>query len=59
MIKMHQKFGFLIEGVRRRNVIKDGQRIDVTLLGITRDEWASKRPSLEPLIARLGGLGRG
>lgn len=58
VIKMHQKFGFLIEGVRRRNIIKDGQRIDVTLLGITRDEWASKRPSLEPLIARLGGLGR-
>ncbi|WP_341963736.1 UDP-4-amino-4,6-dideoxy-N-acetyl-beta-L-altrosamine N-acetyltransferase [Pseudomonas sp. RC10] len=53
VIKMHQKFGFLIEGVRRQNIIKEGQRIDVVLLGITKAEWQARRPAIEPLIARL------
>lgn len=53
VIKMHQKFGFELEGVRRKNILKDGRRIDVVLLGITKEEWKSKRPLLEPLILRL------
>lgn len=48
---MHQKFGFELEGVRRKNILKDGNRIDVILLGITKEEWKSKRPALELLIA--------
>ncbi|MBO9549717.1 UDP-4-amino-4,6-dideoxy-N-acetyl-beta-L-altrosamine N-acetyltransferase [Pseudomonas sp.] len=53
VVKMHQKFGFTIEGVRRKNILKDGNRIDVVLLGITKDEWTAHRPSIEPIIARL------
>jgi len=53
VIGMHQKFGFTLEGVRRQNILRDGQRLDVVLLGITRDEWQVKRPSLEPSIQRL------
>ena len=53
VIKMHQKFGFQVEGVRRQNIIKDGQRVDVVLLGITQAEWRDRRPDIEPLIARL------
>lgn len=53
VIKMHQKFGFELEGVRRKNILKDGGRIDVVLLGITKEEWKEKRPALEPLILRL------
>lgn len=53
VVKMHQKFGFSIEGIRRKNILKDGNRIDVVLLGITKDEWLAHRPSVEPLIARL------
>lgn len=53
VIKMHQKFGFELEGVRRKNILKDGSRIDVVLLGITKEEWKDKRPALEPLILRL------
>lgn len=55
VIKMHQKFGFSIEGVRRKNVIKDGQRIDVALLGITKDEWLGQRPNMLSVIERLPG----
>jgi UDP-4-amino-4,6-dideoxy-N-acetyl-beta-L-altrosamine N-acetyltransferase len=53
VIGMHQKFGFVLEGVRRQNILKDGQRLDVVLLGITRAEWKTRRPSLEPSIQRL------
>lgn len=53
VIKMHQKFGFEVEGVRRKNILKDGIRIDVYMLGITKNEWITRRPTLVPLIARL------
>ncbi|HEX8595786.1 MAG TPA: UDP-4-amino-4,6-dideoxy-N-acetyl-beta-L-altrosamine N-acetyltransferase [Pseudomonas sp.] len=53
VIRLHQKFGFTVEGVRRQNVIKDGERIDVVLLGITREEWAVQRPTMLALMERL------
>lgn len=53
VIKMHQKFGFTVEGVRRKNIVKDGVRLDVMLLGITRDEWAAQRQKLLGVIKRL------
>lgn len=53
VVKMHQKFGFEIEGVRRQNVVKDGIRVDVVLLGITKSEWLSKRPTLAHVIERI------
>lgn len=56
VIKMHQKFGFVIEGVRRQNILKDGERIDVVLLGITHDEWQAQRPRMIGIIERLGGV---
>lgn len=46
VVKLHQKFGFQIEGVRRSNISKDGVRLDVILLGITKDEWLSFEPNL-------------
>jgi len=53
VIKMHQKFGFSIEGIRRKNILKDGCRVDVVLLGITKDEWTAQRPNMLNLLARL------
>ncbi|WP_426235872.1 UDP-4-amino-4,6-dideoxy-N-acetyl-beta-L-altrosamine N-acetyltransferase [Pseudomonas sp. TWP3-2] len=53
VVKMHQKFGFEVEGVRRQNVVKDGVRIDVVLLGITKSEWLEKRPALVRAIERI------
>jgi UDP-4-amino-4,6-dideoxy-N-acetyl-beta-L-altrosamine N-acetyltransferase len=55
VVKMHQKFGFEIEGVRRKNIVKNGERMDVVLLGILRDEWLAKRSSFEKVVARLVG----
>lgn len=53
VIKMHQKFGFSIEGVRKKNIIKNGERIDVVLLGITSSEWKTQREKILPVIERL------
>ncbi|WP_341523593.1 UDP-4-amino-4,6-dideoxy-N-acetyl-beta-L-altrosamine N-acetyltransferase [Pseudomonas sp. G.S.17] len=53
VIRLHQKFGFSIEGVRRQNVIKNDERIDVVLLGITRDEWTAQRPKMLDVMQRL------
>lgn len=51
VIALHQKFGFRIEGVRRANVIKDGTRTDVVLLGIEVHEWHEKRGHFARLYA--------
>ncbi|KAE9648856.1 UDP-4-amino-4,6-dideoxy-N-acetyl-beta-L-altrosamine N-acetyltransferase [Pseudomonas sp. PB103] len=56
VVKMHQKFGFKIEGIRRQNVVKDGVRVDVVLLGITKEEWQNKRPALAPVVERLNAV---
>lgn len=39
VIKLHKKFLFKEEGFRRSNIIKNGERIGVHLLGITKEEW--------------------
>jgi UDP-4-amino-4,6-dideoxy-N-acetyl-beta-L-altrosamine N-acetyltransferase len=39
VVKMHEKFGFKIEGVKRKNVIKSNLREDVTCLGLLKEEW--------------------
>lgn len=53
VVKLHQKFGFIIEGIKRKNIIKDNKRIDVVLLGILYEEWIAKRPFLEKIINRI------
>lgn len=44
VIAMHQRFGFLREGVRREHVVRGERKYDVVLLGITRREWESSLP---------------
>ena len=55
VIKMHQKFGFVIEGVRRENIIRDGKRVSVVLLGITKSEWHTQRPKVLAAVERIAG----
>lgn len=46
VVKMHLKFGFLEEGFRRSNIIKNGARIGVHFLGLTKEDWVAKREDL-------------
>jgi UDP-4-amino-4,6-dideoxy-N-acetyl-beta-L-altrosamine N-acetyltransferase len=50
VIEMHQKFGFVLEGIRRANIVKESARMDVAMLGILREEWLEKRPRFARLF---------
>jgi len=39
VVKLHKKFGFIEEGFRRENIEKDGKRIGVFFLGLTKKDW--------------------
>jgi UDP-4-amino-4,6-dideoxy-N-acetyl-beta-L-altrosamine N-acetyltransferase len=43
VVRMHQRYGFQIDGTLRRHVIKHGQRVDVVTLSLLREEWAAGR----------------
>jgi len=58
VVRMHQKFGFQLEGVRRQNIVKEGLRVDVVLLGMTRDEWQAQRPKMAAVVGRLSRSGQ-
>ncbi|MFA7439924.1 MAG: UDP-4-amino-4,6-dideoxy-N-acetyl-beta-L-altrosamine N-acetyltransferase [Sphingomonadaceae bacterium] len=47
VIRLHQKFGFLIEGTFRQHHRLDGNYIDIVRLGLLADEWASKRNEMQ------------
>lgn len=46
VVKLHKKFGFSEEGFRRSNILKNGKRIGVYFLGITKDEWQAQRDEI-------------
>lgn len=55
VIKLHQKFGFQVEGILRQHHFKDGEYIDIYRLGILESEWATKREEmLNILVAKAG-----
>jgi RimJ/RimL family protein N-acetyltransferase len=54
VVRLHKKFGFCEEGVRRANVIKAGRRVDVRLLGLLREEWSATKPTMQRVVARIG-----
>jgi UDP-4-amino-4,6-dideoxy-N-acetyl-beta-L-altrosamine N-acetyltransferase len=47
VVKMHQRYGFAVDGVLRRHVIKASERIDVVTMSLMRDEWAAGRWSAD------------
>ena len=46
VVSLHKKFGFIEEGFRRENIIKNGMRIGVSLLGLTKSKWMESRASV-------------
>ena len=43
VVKMHQRYGFQVDGVLRRHVIKGGERVDVVTMSLLREDWAASR----------------
>lgn len=42
VVRMHERYGFILEGVLRKNILHDNERLDVYCLGITKEEWKNK-----------------
>lgn len=53
VITLHKKFGFTEEGIRRKNIIKNNERVDVCLLGILKEEWNQIKNNFVKIIERL------
>lgn len=44
--KLHKKFLFEEEGIKKKNIIKDHKRIDVHLYGLTKYNWNKRKSEL-------------
>lgn len=53
VIKLHQKFGFKVEGILRDQYRRDGNFIDIYRLGMLNSEWEESRDSMLSKIARF------
>ena len=52
VIKLHQKFGFKIEGILREQHVRDDTFVDVYRLGILEDEWKESRAGILKRLLR-------
>ena len=46
IINLHKKFGFVEEGLRRENIIKNQNRIGVCFLGLTKSDWLRHKETI-------------
>jgi len=56
VISLHKKFAFVEEGLIRKNIIKEGARVDVVLLGLLKDEWKLSKHNVQKIISRFGNI---
>jgi UDP-4-amino-4,6-dideoxy-N-acetyl-beta-L-altrosamine N-acetyltransferase len=56
VVRLHQKFGFQVEGRFREHRLVDCAFVDVVRLGILAREWTSLRPQM---LERIGARARG
>ncbi len=47
VVKLHKKFLFQEEGFRRSNVLKNGVRIGVHFLGLTKEDWLAGKKEIQ------------
>lgn len=52
VVKLHKKFGFVVEGFRRDNILKGGRRIGVFFMGLTKADWNNCRAGLQQKYAK-------
>ncbi len=55
VLKLHTKFGYTPEGVLRRNIVKNNERLDVHLLGLFADEWENIKSKFDKILAKYKG----
>lgn len=50
VIKLHQKFGFKVEGILRQQYNSNDEYIDIIRLGLLEDEWMQNREKMQTLL---------
>lgn len=55
VIKLHQKFGFSVEGILREQHKVDQEFVDIFRLGLLTSEWADKRADMLTKLIKLSG----
>ena len=53
VIKLHEKFGFKVEGILREQYQRKGKFIDVYRLGMLSNEWKAARGKMEETLNRF------
>lgn len=53
VIKLHEKFGFKVEGILRDQYRREGAFIDIYRLGILASEWAEVRNAMISILSRI------
>lgn len=56
VIKLHQKFGFKVEGILREQHMINDSFIDVHRLGILSSEWDEQRETMRQKLLKLSGI---
>jgi UDP-4-amino-4,6-dideoxy-N-acetyl-beta-L-altrosamine N-acetyltransferase len=54
VVNMHERFGFVREGLFRAQILKDGEALDVHRLGLLREEWAQVRETHRAALLEKG-----
>lgn len=56
VVSLHEKFGFVHEGLFRGHIMRDGEPVDVVRLALFAEEWEVRRPGIiQRLTARAEG----
>jgi UDP-4-amino-4,6-dideoxy-N-acetyl-beta-L-altrosamine N-acetyltransferase len=53
VVKLHKKFGFVEEGFKRENIIKNENRLGVFCLGLTKSDWGKKKETVKKRYERV------
>ena len=53
VIKLHEKFGFKVEGILRDQYCREGAFIDIYRLGMLAGEWAEARSAIFSKLSRI------
>lgn len=56
VIKLHQKFGFKVEGILREQHLIDETFVDVYRLGVLAPEWEAQREEMLKKLLKLSSL---
>lgn len=53
-VRQHQKYGFVVEGVYREHIFKDGRYCDVSFLAMLRQDWLDRRFDIIKKLVQRG-----